>query len=163
MVFKGGQSGFIPFFAYLLIGLFVVGIGFYVVGKVFNESEPMLRAKMNTSASNAVLNSTNSLTDGLSYVFLMIFAGALIFCVVSAFVANEHPVLFVVSLLAMVALGVVGMMLSNTFEDFNAEPQFAAESAQYSDINSALTKLPIFVVIGIVISMAIAYSRWNQS
>jgi len=85
-------------------------------------------------------------------IFLLVMVGVVMGGVVAAFLVKSHPIFFILMLLVNVALVVISVMFSNSFESFiNTSAGTSAAANTFPMMVFAMRHLPILSLIGIVI------------
>ena len=160
---KKGQNiimGFI--FGIILLFAFVI-ISFYSY-KILEDVKPDILEDVTLNESISTINTvsdrySNTFTGLIMFVFIGVWSIVLI----TAFVSDIHPILFIFVLIVCVFLIIVGMILGNSYEEMMTEPDMLATQAAFPVVNWLMTHL-MEVSIGILLSgllISFAKSRFD--
>lgn len=167
---KKGQNGGGVLGAFLMMVLVVViiyGIAQVNIfgGEIVDEIALEINVGNNYTAESiapitSMQNNYNPLMDGIVGLALI---GLWILGMAMAYNASTHPYLGVLALLLVVILGLVGMILSNTWEDVAHDTDLANQTSNQPLTDFILTNYLLFVIIiGGTISLAFFLGASNS-
>lgn len=132
----------------------MMGVFSYYVFDVLNtdlQADPDMDAKGKEVSQN-LYNNYSSLFDNL---FLFVFVMLVIFVLVSVFMVDSHPIMFMVSVILLVAVFVVALLLANTYDDVMSEPTMATYANEFTYTGWLMSHL-LETMIGVVFMIIIA-------
>ncbi len=132
----------------------MMGIFSYYVLDVLN-TDVQNDAGMDSEAkrtSQSLKNNYSSLFDNL---FLFVFVLLVIFVIVSVFMVDSHPIMFMISVILLVAVFVVALLLANTYDDIMTEPTMSAYANEFNYTGWLMSHL-VEVMIGVVFMVIVA-------
>jgi len=160
---KGDVSSII----YVVMFLAIVGIIIFLVSHINSELFTELQKNLNSSDYNNseayevtgefLATNESSLWD---YAFLGIFFGSLIAIGLSAYAIRVSPIFYwVYGLLSLVTLS-LGVILSNIWQGFSSNAEFATTLTRFPIMNSLLgTWYPTVVTAIAIIAMVILFGK----
>ena len=111
----------------VLFGIFNI-IGYKIHTDLTADILPDLELNESKEVINDVTNSYPSVFDGLA-VFIMI--GIWVVGIAAGFMYDEHPMLFGFMILICIACLIAGMFLSNSFDEFIADDEYAVTATSF--------------------------------
>jgi hypothetical protein len=159
---RKNRRGNITDIGFLIITLFFIGIfsfiGVFVFGQirdrlvvspVFNETPEAIQS----------LNDVNNRTGMFDFFGLAIFIGFTISIMVTGWFIGGNPLFMIVYFLVLVALVVVGMVLSNVWETFTQAGSFGYLTSPLPITNHLITYLPIYMVVVAFLGMVAMFGK----
>lgn len=153
---RRNKRGNVTDIAFLVVSLVFVAVFCFVGYFVFSQMTSRLVANPQINASpDAVraLNSIDTANNKLDYFVLMIFIGMSIAIVITSWFLGGHPLFMVLYFLVLIILVVVGMVLSNTWENVTQKTNslgyriWGTTLDHFPITNNLLTYLPIYIVV----------------
>lgn len=157
MIFgKKGQEGVNPVAAIITMTLLVVFVfGFIMINSWGSTivDEFSTEFTINNGYSNesiAVIDNAETTYPGMvDSIGMFVIVGLWILVFVLAYNANAHPMLGFLSVILVIILALVGMILSNSWEEMTDDPDFSSNATTYPMMNFVLSNyLPWVLVIG---------------
>jgi len=147
---RGSLLDIFPIMAILFMSVIVFLVMYTVWDKintagVFHDDT---EANVTMQKTEQVLLSYDNLT---LFIFLMLSAVT----IVLASQIASHPAWFFISLFVLVIAVIVGVMISNAYEDLSGSDELTIASAKYPKTEFLLDKLPIYVIL-MLFSIAVA-------
>lgn len=152
-----------------IILIVIIGIIFLFFNRLNNELYGGLDEWLNDTAADGtnyseardaltgITDVENSIWD---YAFLAIFIGFIIQIILFSFATRINVAFFWVMILLDLPLLVLGVVLSNVWQELASNPEFATEIARFPITNMLLgTYFPIAVVIIIFISSIFLFGK----
>ena len=155
MVNKKGQLGAYEIF-FALTMLFGIAIFIVVLSHSWGEISPNLEDALNSAnpGSGTTFNFTtmnSKVTGGVTLFNLMypfILLGLIVFCLISAFLAKDHPAFLFVSLIILAVAILLGAVFSNTYQALITGTGLESSADAFGITKLFMKNLPI--IIGIV-------------
>jgi hypothetical protein len=163
LIFHNKKGNVIYGFIVFVIVMFVMSIITIMVYKSWSELKPDLLEDLTSTESETVINDTETryipVMDGiLAFVFL----GFWILCIVSAYISQEHPLLFSLLFIGVIFIIIAGIILGNFYEELFEDVELSNIGESFPITHWILTHM---LVIGIIIgsSMFIFYFLGKQN
>lgn len=133
----------------LIVVLFALGITFLFLGMVTEDINGEIQDEVSMSNQSKLMMQTQADSQGSVFdtSIVIVLAGLWLLCLALAYTAQGNPLLLVVAMFIIVALGVVGMILSNAWEEFRASDGFSSVAGDYGITNFILSNYLVFVVV----------------
>lgn len=96
-----------------------------------------------------------------AYLVMVVFSVGIV-TIISAFFIQTHPVFFIVSLFAMIFMGVISAIASNVYGVFATNPQVIASASNFTYTDLIFANLPSIVIVFTIISGVVAYGKWRS-
>lgn len=144
----------------ILDGLFVV-IVVFILGLMFLVSLPVveeINLGLNSSAETSqealdTYTDTRSewapLFDNLFLLALVLFS---IFVIISVFLIDTHPILFVISFILLIGVFVVAVLLANGYSDLASDPELSMFANEFPKISWTMDH-----ILSILVSITTAF------
>jgi hypothetical protein len=152
-----------------IVVIFIIGVLLFFFNRLNNELYSGLDEWLNDSANEGTNYSTartalqgiqtveNSIWD---FAFLAIFIGLIVQILLFSFATRINIAFFWIMVLLDLPLLVVGVVLSNVWQELASNPEFASTLARFPITNTLLgTYYPIAVVFIIFISSIILFGK----
>jgi hypothetical protein len=165
LVFKNrkGQS-FIPIIVIIIIVLVVFALVNIVVGQAFTEINTALMeddSLSNTSkaVTNNFHNQYGNIVDGS---FLMVLVLLFVLGMLAAYASASNPVFILIAIVLMIIIVVLGLLLSNIYEDVVRDDDFGDVAVMYPATDWTLTHFGTVALV-MVASMVLTMFISNRS
>jgi hypothetical protein len=142
--------------------IFALGIGFFVVNFMINESVTRILAvdTINDSASaRAAFLNLDSLVDRLDYIMSGFFIGFILFMMISGWFIGGHPVFMVIYFIFVIVATAISPILSNIWEQVTTSSVFGTTISAFPFTNHVLTYLPIYVAAIGIVGMIVMFAK----
>lgn len=137
-----------------IIVIVVMSLLSMFIWKAWTELEPTMRADLNMTESDAMMDEVNdrypSVMDGL---IMLVFLGMWIFGVAMSYFSESHPFLFGMMLILVVFVIIAGMLLGNFYEELFEDNELVEVGADFPVTHWIMTHL---MIIGIVMAVSMA-------
>jgi len=140
-----------------IIVIFVLSIITIMVYKSWSDLKPDLLGDITSTEGDQVINDTESryipVMDG---IIAFVFLGFWILCIVSAYISEQHPLLFSLLFIAVIFIIIAGVTLGNFYEELFADAELGDIGQSFPITHWVLSNM---LIIGIIIgsSMFIFY------
>jgi len=150
----------------LILGIFFIFVlafcavlGYTLFANIQDGLAPMLD---NTDSSDIMVKAKFTLTmwDKLLPIAVIFF---LITTLYLAKDLTSHPMMFFISLIMLVIVGILAVVFSNIFEQISEVSTFSNATATFGVANYTMDKLPIIFVIGGLVVLAFLFIRARGS
>ncbi len=151
------SKGQINDMATLLVVPFALAIIFIVLNMTFSEVNDAWQntSIVNNDSKNIMSDNEAKYTTILDQGFMMLFVGLIIAGIVGLFVLDTHPILFIVSAFAMIALFLVGGLLANSFSDATETGSILSFKNEFTFIPLIMENLfPTIIIVGGIFAVA---------
>jgi len=136
-------------FIMLFVFVFITIFGY----KILSDMEPTILEDIQDNASLGVYNEVyDRYPNTFDALFMLLFVGCWVFLLVAAYMANDHPILFGISLFIMVFIIIAVMILGNFYEDFFTDSEVSPMAEAFPMMNWIFTHL-LTIVLGVMFSM----------
>ena len=146
---------------YLIIGIACMGIFLLVVGFIGSEVTTRVKEQINSTndeINNAFDSGVNVSKNSLTTVWLIVFVGLLIGLMVTSYMMPTNPIFVPVFIIMLITSVIVGVALSNTYEQIYNEATFNSISTTQTLVYFVMSNLPylafIVGIIGIIVTFA---------
>lgn len=142
----------------LVVILFVLAISWVIGNKVLGDLNTDIQASDDLSdeakaMSNNVTTQYPSYMDNAFVFFLVLFWVLLL---VSSFMIDTHPIFFIASVILLFVTFMVGMVLSNTYEEIRSDSDLASSANDFPKMNWVMDNiLLVLIVIGVTTTIAL--------
>lgn len=143
---------------YVLIILVVLGLAAVFGAKIFGDLNTEIQADddMDVHAKAAASTVNTNYAGWFDNAFVMVLVLLWVLLLVTSFMINSHPVFFVVTVILLLFVFVVGMVMSNTYQDVTADDDLSASAALFPKINFVMGNfLIILIVMGLTAGLAL--------
>ena len=145
----------------LLITLFILGIGFFILAWII----PTITSGLSQAGLNSTTEGTQAISqlndfgiNGIQRGFFFLFIGLCIAELISAFYINTHPVWLFLYIIFLALTIILGAYLGNAYEQLISVSNFAGFTQGYI---TAIMQNIIKIVIGVgALSMIIIFSKF---
>jgi hypothetical protein len=147
--------------AFLVVILFAIGIIYLALQMATEDINTSLQgeADFGAEAQAAMQSQTDSTGSVFDSSIAIVLVGVWLLCMGLAYNSQGSPLLLVVALFIIVALGFVGMILSNSWEEFSESGGFTDVADSYPITNFVLTNYLIFVIVLGFTTLLVGMSR----
>jgi len=149
----------------LLILLFILGVGFFILAFVVPSITTGLRdAGMNQSdeGEDAIQQLENFGTVQIQRGFFLVFVGLIISTLISAFLVRVHPIFLFLYVIFLIITVFLGTYLGNAYDQMRNIPTFAETMASQGLINLVFENLlTILIAVG-AISIVIVFAKFSS-
>lgn len=161
------KKGDIQSIIYFIVALFGIGVFLLFYSHFsqafFDKTDQYFESDTNfndTEAHRALKNIERETTNLWDFVFIGVFVAYIIFLVILAYSTRISPVLsFIYAIISILAL-FVGVMLSNTWQELAANPEFSDTIARFPITNLILgSYYPMFITAIISIVIIILFGK----
>lgn len=142
----------------MLVFLFILAIASVVGALVFNninaeiQSDPDMQTIAKTASSN-VNNNYAGMFDNAFMIFLILFWVMLL---ATSFFIDTHPIFFAITLILLIFIFIIGMVISNSYEDLMTDADFSSISSGFAKTNWVMNNfLTVIIVIGFTTGLAL--------
>lgn len=151
---------------YIVVFMFAIGIAFFLISnmnsKIFTELDTQLNeSHYNGTQAMTTLESIQTKNSTIwDYAFIGIFLGSILAIGLSAYAVRISPIFFwIYGILSMIVLA-LGVILSNTWQDFVADPDFATTLSQFPMTNAILgSYYPLATTALIIIMLGFLFGK----
>ena len=147
--------------AVFMVILFGLAITFVILHNVWGEvaGEVLTDSDLNHTELNQSYTNVGGYMDSLSYIFLFVIIGMMIYLIISASFIDTHPGYFIIGIFALIVLVIIGAGLANGFYAFWEDPVFAGEVATLGLMSKVMIYFPIFLLITGALVFVFLYAR----
>ena len=110
---------------------------------------------MAPEAAEVSQNFYNNFPALFDNLFLFVFVLLVIFVVVSVFMLDSHPIMFMISVILLIAVFVVALLLANVYDDVMSEPTMANYANEFTYTGWLMSHL-LETMIGVIFMVIIA-------
>lgn len=117
---------------------------------------------MDATAKEKSQNLYNNFPSLFDNLFLFVFVLLVIFVLVSVFMLDSHPIMFMISVILLIAVFVVALLLANVYNDVMVDATMASYANAFSYtgwLMSHLLETMIGVVFMIIIALFIKFKQ----
>ena len=150
-----------------MILLFIVIIIFAIVNlfsfDILDDIKPDISTDINNSVeATKVLDDTyNNFPELFNSLIIFILAGLWVGGLISSFIADEHPMIFMFMMIAVIFTIIAGLFLSNTYQEIILDSSVSDVASQFTSQNFIISNL-LPISIGIAITMLIIRFAKNR-
>lgn len=146
---------------WVVIVLFIFGLGLVYGYSAFSELNDDIQADASLSqdAKDASEATVGNYASNMDSVFFFFFILLWVFILATAFFANTHPVLIVITVVLIVIGLVVMMYLANTFEEATGEAEVSSAAAEFPKMMWILEHIVLVMSLVGFSVMMVLYSR----
>lgn len=146
------KRGDVGDFVLMIVSVFIIGLMFFVGGKVwteFNNEITDMDEIMDAESVNmtAELNQLDVAFNILDPMYAVFFFGFYIALLVSIFYIDSHPGFMVFGLLLFIIIIFVGMIMSDVWATIANSEQLSDEQINYPITYHLMTNLPVYLII----------------
>lgn len=108
-----------------------------------------------SEAQTALAVTSNTYSGGVDSIGMVAIIGLWILAMILAYNASSHPMLGFFAILLVGIIGLVGMLLSNSWYEISTDPDFSSVSGNFTMLDWVLDHYLLFViVIGFTVAMS---------
>lgn len=136
---------------FLIVAMFMVGITAIFGYKILSDINTDVQADPDvaTIAKTELGNTTANYPQYFDNAFVLILAIGWIATILTAFLIDAHPVFFIISWLLVIFALVIGMVMSNAYQDFTADEDITTAADAFPMTNWIMENLLIlFIAMG---------------
>ena len=154
---------------YIVVFVFVIGISLFMINKLTSEMFTEIKTNIDTNDTNytAAVSALERIqfTDNYiwDYAFLGILIGSMFALVLSAYAIRMSPIFYwVYGLLSLIILA-VGVILSNTWQELAADPEFAVTLTRFPIMNTVLgSYYPLIIIAITIIAIIVLFGKSSE-
>ncbi len=162
---KEDKKGDVTDSVILLITLFVMAIGFFVLAFVVPAiTDGLQETVLNDSAEGAdAISQLESFgTVGIQRGFFFLFVGLMISTLITSFLVRVHPIFLFLYIIFLVISVFLATYLGNAYEQLTQNPTFATTLASQGLITGVMDNI-ITILIGVgALSMIIVFAKFSR-
>ena len=153
---QGGMSDLFVFmifsFAILLIAGIFIYIGTNVNVKLHDTMDDMQFGDANTTeVIDQTMGNVSGAYSSLYWIAIFLMVGMVLSIFIGSYLVTTRPIFFIPYLFIVIIAIIIGVGLSNAYEQVIADPTLASTFAGFIGANFIMLKLPIWVsIVGIV-------------
>lgn len=127
----------------------VIFIAIHSVNRTINDVKGEIGLGTEAQAvAGDIENSSVKFIDGIALFFIVGFA---LTSIVSSFFVTSNPFFFIISILLLFVIVFAGAMLSNQYQEFTDDPDYALVEADLTILPTLMNNWPLYAVgIGII-------------
>ena len=125
------------------------------------KDEMLIDPDINPEAQSALENVHDQYPNFMDRAFLLAVVLFWAMLIVTSFLIDSHPIFFILSIILLLFTFVIGMVMSNTYEEFTADPDLSTAAQSFPITNWVIGNL-LMVVIVIGLTTAVALYAKNQ-
>ena len=164
MIFLKNKKGFgiVYGMILLIVVLFIFSIVNSFTFNFFDDIKPELDSDINMTEAQAVLDSSyNTYPSLFDSLILFVLVGIWGLGLVTSFVSDEHPAIFMFMMVAVIFTIIAGMFLGNSYEEIMQDSDLTDMPANFPITNYLLTNM-MPIGVGIAITMLIVRFSKNR-
>lgn len=165
-IIKDNKRGQIQSFIFVVASLFAIGVIIFFLNHLFDSVYDGLDDYLNdseykdTEAQDSLQTAQSSLNSAWDYAFLGIAIGYVLLLVLTAFSTRIHPAFYFVYVLIAIFGLLIGVMLSNTWQQIAENDEFSETIDRYPIMNALLgTYYPIFILFILAVFLVILFGK----
>jgi len=156
---KNKNGGFTDLFIFMIFSFAIIlicGIFIYLGGNVTEQvHEKMDDMEFGDADTSAVIDETfgavNRSYQSLYWIAIFLMVGMVVSIFIGSYLVTTKPVFFIPYIFIVIIAVIVGVGLSNAYEQVIADPTLASTFAGFVGANLIMLQLPIWIsVIGVV-------------
>jgi len=106
-------------------------------------------------AQTALAVTSNTYGGGIDSIGMLVLVGLWILSLVLAYNSSSHPMLGVLTVILVGIIGLVGMLLSNSWDEISTDADFSSAASSFPMLDWVLDHYLVFVlVIGFTVAIA---------
>jgi len=168
MLLQNNKRGDVGDFVLMIVSVFIIGLMFFVGGKVWTEfnanivdnEDIMDNNAVNMTAELAQIDASFNILDPMFAVF---FFGFFLTLLVSIFYIDSHPGFMVFGILLFIIIIFVGMIMSDAWATIASSEQLSGEQVNFPITYHLMTNLPIYLLIMGFIFFILLYATRRSS
>lgn len=145
----------------ILIVLVLMGIVSVVTYMAFDQvnTDILADSDMNVEAQNISNDLFSIYPELFDNLFLFAFGLFILFLIVSTFFLDTHPIFFILTVIALISVFLVGMLLTNVYDDLMMDSSLASYANSFTYTGWIISNsVPIIIVLGFLIAI-ILYAK----
>lgn len=141
----------------VIVGLFVVSLGMIFGYHILKDLNTDIQADADVAqvAKDDLQGLTTNYPNFMDNAFVLLMALLWVALVVTSFLVDSHPVFFIITVVLLVFVFMVGMVISNTFQDIAAEDDISSSADDFPMMNWVFQNF-LLILIGMGFSSALA-------
>lgn len=142
----------------IIVVLFVLAFASVYGLKLFDELNTDIQADddIGATAKNLSSETFTKYPTLMDSVFLFAFCLLVIVTLALVFMLDTHPIFFIISVLLLGSLFIVGMIVSNTYDDMMSDDELSSYANQFPYTNWIITHLvELLIGIGFMITVVL--------
>lgn len=156
---KIGKKGNLDMILVVVVG-FVAVLMLFVMHIAWRKvSIPINAITGDNQVSRDAIGNATQIIDSFDTAIVVIFILLVVVTMILAFMINTHPVMFFISFLMLLIVGLLAVKFSNIFGTITAAPLFENETATFGASSYLLGNYPKFIIIAFFIISIITYAK----
>jgi len=147
---------------FLIVGISAFAFFLIIAGFVSREISTEVKDKLNSSNENinsAFDATTNVATNTLSTLWYIVFAGLLLSLLVTSWYIPSKPVFAPIFLVLLVIAVIIGVAMSNAYEEIYNVADFGVISDSQTSIYFVMSNLPYMALIIGLLGLVVTFSK----
>ena len=163
MILSGKRAQTIMDLLLVMILLTVFGVAILIGMKVSDDLDDEIQAdtSLSTEAKDFSRSVNTQYPSFMDTAFLLALVLFWILLLVSSFMIDAHPVFFIVTIVLLFFVFLIGMVLSNTWQDISSDADLTASAAKFPVMTWVYANF-LIVIIAIGFSAALALYAKNK-
>jgi len=147
---------------YLIV--MIAGMAFFllVVGYIATEVSTNLQDQIgsdDTRVNNSFETTRNVARGTLSAIWYVVFGGLLLGLLITAWYMPTHPIMVAPFIVLLIIAIIIGVAMSNAYEDFYDVEQFENISETQGSINFMMSNLPYLALVIGIIGLIVTFAK----
>lgn len=146
--------------AMFIIALFVFVMISYFGYKIYTDMSPYILEDLDHNESTAAFTEVEDRYPNVfSGLIVLVLVGFWAFVIVAAFLSNQHPIMFIFSIILIIFVIISAMILGNFYEEFFSDAEYGTITTEFAIPHFLMSHL-LEISIGILMSgVLIAFAR----
>lgn len=116
---------------------------------------------MSATAKAPMEDYTTRMPSTLDSIFVMAVVLFWILAIVFSFMIDSHPIFFIIMVVVLIAVFVVAMILSNTYQEITSDAEISSFASEFPMMNWIMERF-LFVIIAVSFSVGLALYGKNR-
>jgi len=139
---------------YVLVTFFMVVVFFIALIIFWNRVSDITQVWNSNDQTRVIRSNTQAFFNQIDFILVMVWLALHIGVVVTSYLLNSHPIMFVVTLIVCVILVIISVPISNTWESVvSTDANISAEVGEIPITNHILLRLPIYELLWAFLTM----------
>jgi len=158
---KNKKGNIVLDLAVFMVILFGLAVTFVILHNVWGEvsGDVLTDPDLNHTELNQSYSNVGGFMDSLSYIFIFVIVGMMIYLIISASSIATHPGFFIIGIFALIVIVIIAAGLANGFYAFWEDPAFADEANTLGIMGQVMIFFPIFLLIIGALVFVFLYAR----
>jgi len=147
---------------YLIVMIASFAMFLLIVGYIGTEINTEMKNQLNSSddrVAGAFDNSINISQNTLSAIWYIMFGGLLLGLLITAWYMPTKPIFVPIFIFLLVIAIIVGVAMSNAYEQLYAIDNLASAAATQTSINFVMSNLPYMALIVGIIGLIVTFAK----